>query len=165
MSLFTPEFGLVFWMLVVFLTLFVILAKYAWPAIVRMVDERADFIDKGVEYTREAKRDREKAREDAKALLAEAHKQQLEVLQQTERLKREMIADARKAAENEAKRVREAACLSIEQSKREAELQLRKQVASLSLLIAEKLIRKDLATDKTQTEMIGKLLNEFENKE
>ena len=76
-----------------------------------------------------------------------------------------MIADARKAAENEAKQVREAANLSIEQSKREAELQLRKQVASLSLQIAEKVMRKDLATDKTQMEMIGRLLNELENKE
>ena len=161
MSLFTPEFGLVFWMLVVFLILFGILAKYAWPAIVRMMDERADFIDKGVEY----KRDREKAQEDAKDLLTEARKQQLEVLQQTERLKREMIAEARKAAENEAKQVREAANLSIEQAKREAELQLRKQVASLSLQVAEKVMRKDLATDKNQMELIGKLLNELENKE
>jgi len=164
MSLFTPEFGLVFWMLVVFLILFGILAKYAWPAIVRMMDERADFIDKGVEYAREAKRDREKAQEDAKDLLTEARKQQLEVLQQTERLKREMIAEARKAAENEAKQVREAAN-SIEQAKREAELQLRKQVASLSLQVAEKVMRKDLATDKNQMELIGKLLNELENKE
>ena len=162
MSLFTPEFGLVFWMLVVFLILFGILAKYAWPAIVRMMDERADFIDKGVEYAREAKRDREKAQEDAKDLLTEARKQQLEVLQQTERLKREMIAEARKAAENEAK---QAANLSIEQAKREAELQLRKQVASLSLQVAEKVMRKDLATDKNQMELIGKLLNELENKE
>ena len=160
MSLFTPEFGLVFWMLVVFLILFGILAKYAWPAIVRMMDERADFIDKGVEYAREAKRDREKAQEDAKDLLTEARKQQLEVLQQTERLKREMIAEA-----NEAKQVREAANLSIEQAKREAELQLRKQVASLSLQVAEKVMRKDLATDKNQMELIGKLLNELENKE
>ena len=165
MSLFTPEFGLVFWMLVVFLILFGILAKYAWPAIVRMMDERADFIDKGVEYAREAKRDREKAQEDAKDLLTEARQQQLEVLQQTERLKREMIAEARKAAENEAKQVREAANLSIEQAKREAELQLRKQVASLSLQVAEKVMRKDLATDKNQMELIGKLLNELENKE
>ena len=75
-------------MLVVLLILFGILAKYAWPAIVPMMDERADFIDKGVEYAREAKRDREKAQEDAKDLLTEARKQQLEVLQQTERLKR-----------------------------------------------------------------------------
>ncbi|MEI3422155.1 MAG: hypothetical protein V8R91_14515 [Butyricimonas faecihominis] len=86
-------------------------------------------------------------------------------MQQTERLKREMIAEARKAAENEAKQVREAANLSIEQAKREAELQLRKQAASLSLQVAEKVMRKDLATDKNQMELIGKLLNELENKE
>ena len=147
MSLFTPEFGLVFWMLVVFLILFGILAKYAWPAIVRMLDERADFIDKGVVYSQEAKEDREKAQADVKTLLAEAHKQQLDVLQQTERLKREMIADARKAAENEAER------------------QLRVQVASLSLQIAEKVMRKDLSSDKAQMEIIGKLLDELENKE
>ena len=98
-------------------------------------------------------------------MLAEAHKQQLDVLQQTERLKREMIADARKAAENEAQRVREAANLSIEQAKREAERQLRVQVASLSLQIAEKVMRKDLSSDKAQMEIIGKLLDELENKE
>lgn len=165
MSLFTPEFGLVFWMLVVFLILFGILAKYAWPAIVHMLDDRADFIDKGVVYAQEAKEDREKAREDAKALLAEAHKQQLDVLQQTERLKREMIADARKAAEVEAQRMKSAANLSIEQAKREADRQLRAQVASLSLQVAEKVMRKDLSSDKAQMDMIGKLLNELENKE
>lgn len=55
--------------------------------------------------------------------------------------------------------------MSIEQAKREAELQLRKQVASLSLQVAEKVMRKDLATDKNQMELIGKLLNELENKE
>lgn len=165
MSLFTPEFGLVFWMLVVFLILFGVLAKFAWPAIVHQMDERADFIDKGVEYTKEAKEDREKAQADAQLLLAEARKQQLEVLQQTERLKREMIAEARQTAENEAKRVKEAANVSIEQSRREAELQMRKQVASLSLQIAERVMRKDLATDQAQMEMIDKLLDELENKE
>lgn len=55
MELFTPEFGLVFWMFLVFVILFVILAKYAWPAIMKSVDERADFIDKGVSYAQEAK--------------------------------------------------------------------------------------------------------------
>ena len=53
MELFTPEFGLVFWMFLVFVILFVILAKYAWPAIMKSVDERADFIDKGVSYAQE----------------------------------------------------------------------------------------------------------------
>lgn len=62
MALFEPEFGLVFWMLVVFLILLGILAKFAWPMILRSVEERADFIDKGVQYAQEAveKRNRQK---------------------------------------------------------------------------------------------------------
>ena len=55
MELFKPEFGLVFWMFFVFVVLFAILAKYAWPFIIRNIDERAEFIDKGVAYSQEAK--------------------------------------------------------------------------------------------------------------
>lgn len=165
MSLFTPEFGLAFWMLVVFLILLGILGKFAWPVIIKNMEERAAFIDKGVEFTREAQKDREQAKADAQKLLAEAHKQQLEVLQQTERLKREKIEEARQEADKEAHRVIEAAKLAVEQSKREADLQMRKQVGILSLQIAEKLVRRDLSTDKAQMEIIDKLLNELENKE
>ncbi|KIO44044.1 MULTISPECIES: F0F1 ATP synthase subunit B [Porphyromonadaceae] len=165
MSLFTPEFGLAFWMLVVFLILLGILGKFAWPVIIKNMEERAAFIDKGVEFTREAQKDREQAKVDAQKLLAEAQKQQLEVLQQTERLKREKIEEARQEADKEARRVVEAAKLAVEQSKREAELQMRRQVGILSLQIAEKLVRRDLSTDKAQMEIIDKLLNELENKE
>ena len=165
MSLFTPEFGLAFWMLVVFLILLGILGKFAWPVIIKNMEERAAFIDKGVEFTREAQKDREQAKVDAQKLLAEAQKQQLEVLQQTERLKREKIEEARQEADKEARRVVEAAKLAVEQSKREAELQMRRQVGILSLQIAEKLVRRDLSTDKAQMEIIDQLLNELENKE
>ena len=55
MGLFKPEIGLVFWMLVVFLIILAILAKYAWPVIIRSIEQRADFIDSGVKFTREAK--------------------------------------------------------------------------------------------------------------
>lgn len=50
MELFTPEFGLVFWMFVAFAVLFLVLAKWGWPAIMKSVESRADLIDKGVEY-------------------------------------------------------------------------------------------------------------------
>ena len=75
MELFTPEFGLVFWMFVVFVILFAILAKFAWPYIIRSLDERAELIDKGVEYAQEAKAQLDNAQADAKALLVEAQKQ------------------------------------------------------------------------------------------
>ena len=165
MSLFTPEFGLAFWMLVVFLLLFGILAKFAWPSIMRSMDERAAYIDKGVEYARDAEAEREKAKADVQALLAEARQQQMEVLQQTERLKREIIAKAQETATEEAKRISEAAQVAVEQARREAELQLRRQVASLSLQIAEKVMRKELSSDKTQAEIVEKLLDELKHKD
>lgn len=165
MSLFTPEFGLAFWMLIIFLLLLLVLGKYAWPAIIRNVDERAAFIDQGVEFTREAEKDREQAKLEVQALLADAHKQQIEVLRQTERMKQEIIEEARQTATKEAKRIVEAANLSIEQAKRESELQTRRRVGELSLQIAEKVIRKNLSEDSAQMELIGKLLNEVENRE
>ena len=165
MSLFTPEFGLAFWMLVVFLLLFGILAKFAWPSIMRSMDEWAAYIDKGVEYARDAEAEREKAKADVQALLAEARQQQMEVLQQTERLKREIIAKAQETATEEAKRISEAAQVAVEQARREAELQLRRQVASLSLQIAEKVMRKELSSDKAQAEIVEKLLDELEHKD
>ena len=165
MSLFTPEFGLAFWMLVVFLLLFGILAKFAWPSIMRSMDERAAYIYKGVEYARDAEAEREKAKADVQALLAEARQQQMEVLQQTERLKREIIAKAQETATEEAKRISEAAQVAVEQARREAELQLRRQVASLSLQIAEKVMRKELSSDKAQAEIVEKLLDELEHRD
>ena len=72
MALFEPEFGLVFWMLVVFLILLGILAKFAWPMILKSVEERADFIDKGVQYAQEAVEKKKQAEKDAQALYAEA---------------------------------------------------------------------------------------------
>ena len=87
MELFTPEFGLVFWMFVVFVILFAILAKFAWPYIIRSLDERAELIDKGVEYAQEAKAQLDNAQADAKALLVEAQKQQMEILHEAAQMK------------------------------------------------------------------------------
>ena len=84
MALFEPEFGLVFWMLVVFLILLGILAKFAWPMILKSVEERADFIDKGVQYAQEAVEKKKQAEKDAQALYAEAQRRQLEIVQEAQ---------------------------------------------------------------------------------
>jgi F-type H+-transporting ATPase subunit b len=160
MVLFTPEFGLVFWMLVIFLILLGVLGKYAWPLIIKSMDERAAFIDKGVEFTQEAEKDREQAKTDARVLLTDTRKQQMEILQQTERAKQEIIENAQKAATHEAKRIMESARLSIEQAKVDAELQLRERAGLLSLQIAEQVIRRNLSSEEAQMELIDKLLNE-----
>lgn len=160
MELFKPELGLVFWMFIVFAVLFLILAKFAWPVIIKGMEERAAFIGKGVEYTREAQAQLAQAKEEAQSVLVDAQKQQMEIVRETDLLKNKIIEEAKQAASLEAKKVIDAAAVSIEQSRRQAEAQFRKEVSTLSLQIVEKLMRKDLSTDTAQTELIEKLISE-----
>ena len=164
MELFMPEAGLVFWMFVVFVVLFAILAKFAWPVITKMVDDRAALIDKGVEYAEAAKASLEDSEAQARAILAEANRQQMEIMQEAAQMKAQIIEEAKKAATAEAKKLVDAAAISIEQSRKEAELQFRQEVSQFALTIAENIIRKELAGDKAQAEMVEQLLNELEHK-
>ncbi len=158
-----PELGLVFWMFVVFAILFAILAKFAWPVIIKSLDERAELIDKGVEYAQEAKIQLDNAQVNAQTLMVEAQKQQMEILHEAAQMKTRIIEEARQAASVEAKKVMDAAAVSIEQARKESELQFRREVSTLALQIVEKMMRKQLSDNKAQVEMIDKLLNEFEN--
>lgn len=164
MALFQPEFGLIFWMLVVFLIILGILAKYAWPVIIRSIEERAEFIDSGVKYAEEAQQQLDSANARIEEMMAEAHRQQMDSLQETERMKRGMIEEAKKQASVEVQKMMEEAKFSIEQARHEAEMQVRKQVSRLSLDIAEKLLRRDLSGDAAQVELVNKMLDEIETK-
>ncbi len=162
MELFTPDFGLIFWMFIAFILLFCILLKWGWPVIIKTMDQRADTIDKGVEYAREAKEQLDNAREEARKFVAEAQKQQAEILRDAAKMKTQIIEEARKEASEEAKKVMDAAKISIEQQRKEAQLQIRDEVSRFSLEIAEKMVRKQLSDNKAQVELVGKLLDEIE---
>lgn len=164
MALFQPEFGLIFWMLVVFLIILGILAKYAWPVIIRSIEERAEFIDSGVKYAEEAQQQLDSANARIEEMMAEAHRKQMDSLQETERMKRGMIEEAKKQASVEVQKMMEEAKFSIEQARHEAEMQVRKQVSRLSLDIAEKLLRRNLSGDAEQVELVNKMLDEIETK-
>ena len=162
MELFTPDFGLVFWMFVAFIILFFILAKWGWPVILKNIDERANTIDKGVEYAREAKAQLDSARADAQKYIEDAQKQQAEMLRDAAKMKSQLIEDAKREASAEAQKVMDAAKVSIEQSRKEAELQFRKDVSKFSLENAEKMVRNQLKEDKAQNELVNKMLDERE---
>ena len=162
MELFTPAFGLVFWMFVVFVLLCLLLGKFAWPAIIKMMSERADLIDKGVAYAQEAKQHMDNAKAEADKFILDAKKQQSEILREAARMKAQIIEDAKEAATLEAKKVMDAAQLSIAQERKEAELQFRNEVSAFAIQIAEKLLRERMANDKAQSQLVDKLLNELE---
>ena len=160
MELFTPEFGLVFWMFVAFLCLYFILAKFAWPFIIKSMEERADLIDKGVAYAQEAKRQLDNAKDEASKLIAEAHAQQADILREASKIKNQIVEDARTEAAAEAKKVSEAARVSIEQARKESEKQLRQEVGEIALQIAEKVIRREVANDQAQQQLVEQYLSE-----
>ncbi|MDE6341600.1 MAG: F0F1 ATP synthase subunit B [Muribaculaceae bacterium] len=162
MELFTPDFGLVFWMFIAFILLFFILAKWGWPVIIKQMEGRADAIDKGVEYAREAKEQLDHARESAREVIGEAQAQQAEMLREAAKMKSQIIEDAKKEASEEARKVMEAAKVSIEQSRKEAELQFRNEVSKFSIDIAEKMVRNQLRNDEDQKKLVDKMLDEIE---
>lgn len=164
MELFTPDFGLVFWMFIAFAVLFLALAKFAWPVIIKSMESRADLIDKGVEFAQNAKEQLDNARAEAEKYLAEAQKQQAEILRDAAKMKTQIIEEARKEASDEAKKVMDAAKLAIEQSRKEAELQFKNEVSKFSINIAEKMLRKQMSSTEAQNELVNKLLDEIEYK-
>ena len=162
MELFTPEFGLVFWMFVSFILLFIVLAVWGWPVIIKNMDHRAETIDKGVEDAREAKEQLDNARAEARKYIEQAQKQQAEMLRDAAKMKSQIIEEARNEASLEAKKVMDAAKVSIEQSRKEAELQFRNEVSKFSIDIAEKMVRRSIKDDKQQAQLVDKLLDEIE---
>ena len=163
MELFTPDFGLIFWMFISFIILFVVLAIWGWPVILKNMDQRADTIDKGVEYAREAKDQLDNAKAAAQKYMDEAQQQQAEMLREAARMKTQLIEEARKEASEEAKKVMDAARVSIEQQRKEAELQFRNEVSKFSLDIAEKMVRGNLADDKSHHALVDKMLDEIQS--
>ncbi len=164
MELFTPDFGLIFWMFVSFGVLFLVLWRYAWPIILKGLDQRADLIDKGVEYAQNAKLQLDNAKEEADKYLAQARRQQADMLREADKMKNQIIEEARSEAQREAQKVMDQAKVSIAQQQKEAEQAFRDQVSDFALQIAEKVAKQNLADDKAQTRLVDSLLDEMESK-
>lgn len=162
MELFTPDFGLIFWMFVSFAILFVILWRWGWPAIMKGVSDRADLIDKGVEYAQSAKQQLDHAREEADKYIADARRQQAEMLREADKMKTQIIEEARAAAQTEAKKVMDSAKQSIEQERKAAQEQFRNEVSTFALDIAQKVVRNQMKEEKAQEKLVNSLLDEIE---
>ncbi|MCH5247281.1 MAG: F0F1 ATP synthase subunit B [Muribaculaceae bacterium] len=163
MELFTPESGLIIWMFVAFAILFLILWKFAWPSIMKGIDGRADFIDKGVEYAQNAKEQLDGARKEADEILAQARRQQADMLREADRMKSEIVEEARSAAQIEANKVMEQAKVSIAQARKEAEQSLKAEVGSIALDIATKVVKNQLQDQKAQAKLVDTLMDEMAN--
>lgn len=163
MELFTPGFGLVFWMFVSFAVLFLILWKFAWPVILKTVDNRADLIDKGVEYAQNAKESLDTAQQQAEKIIADARVKEGDILRDAETLKTQIVEQARTEARKEGQKELDAAKLAIQQARKDARQQIRQEVSEFAIQIAEKVLRGEMTDQKAQAKLVNNLLDEIEN--
>ena len=164
MSLLLPDSGLLFWMFLSFGIVFVVLAKYGFPIIVKMVEGRKTYIDQSLEVAREANAQLSKLKEQGEALVVAANKEQGRILKEAMQERDKIIHEARKQAEAAAQKELDEVKEQIQIEKDEAIRDIRRQVAILSVDIAEKVIRKNLDDKREQMEMIDRMLDEVLNK-
>ncbi len=162
MELFTPDYGLIFWMFIAFGVLFLVLWKFAWPMILKSVDERADLIDKGVEYAQEAKIQLDNARSEAEEYLNTARKEQAQILRDADKMKTQIIEQARVADQAEAQKVMDNAKLQIQQQQKEAQQQFRNQVSEFAIQIAGKIVKNQMKEDEAQNKLVNSMLDQIE---
>lgn len=160
-SFLTPDFGLLFWMLIAFLVVFFILAKFGFPAMIQMVEERKRFIDESLQSAREANEKLANIKVQSDEILKEAQQRQSQILKDAAATRDRIVREAKEKASAEAARIIEDARLQIAAEREKAQRDARKQVATLSVKIAGKVIAKNLEKDEQQIEWIDRLLDEM----
>lgn len=160
MDLVTPGIGLIFWTTLFFLILLLLLGKFAWPAILTAIRARNESIKLALEAAEKAKEEMAKLQADNEKILAAAKAERDAIMKEAKQLKEKLIAEAREQASEEARKLVANARESIQAEKKAAIIDLKDQVANLSLDIAEKLLKQKLEDGKAQKELINTLIKE-----
>lgn len=160
MELVTPEIGLVFWTTVSFLILFFLLAKFAWKPIMSAIDDRERSIEDALLKAEAAKDEMARLTNENEALLKETRAERDLILLEAKKLKDQIIHEAKDSAQKEGARQIELARIEINNQKNIAMADVKNQVASLSLEIAEKILRKQFEDQSKQDDLVADLLKE-----
>ena len=161
MGLLTPDPGLMFWMIIVFGVVFFVLAKYGFPVIIDMVEDRKAYIDDSLKAAREANEQLVNVKAEGEKVLAQAREEQARILNEASATRDRIIKDAQERAMLEGQRLMDEMKKQIETEKESAIRDIRRQVAVLSVDIAEKVMRSKLADEKEQMELIDRMLDEM----
>lgn len=158
MGLVTPEFGLLFWMILSFLTVMIILRKFAWKPILGMIKDREKSIEDALQSAENAKAEMNNLKAENEKILQEARNQRDMMIKEAREIREQMIAEAKGKAKAEGEKMLTSAREAIQNEKMAAITDLKNQVAQLSIDIAEKIIARELSSENKQKELIGDML-------
>ena len=160
MNLITPDSGLVVWMTIIFAIVFFILAKFGFPVITSMVKKRNDKIHDSLAAARLAEEKLATLAQEQQELIDKARVEQAALLKEAAAARDNLIAQAKEQAKEEVEKILQAAKLEIAAQREDALKDVRRQVAEISLDVAEKVIRKTLEGSQEQTELVDRLIDE-----
>ena len=154
------SYGLFFWQAIILVILIVLLAKFAWKPILTALAAREEGISNALLAAENAKKDMQNLKADNEKLLAEARAERDLMMKEAREIKEKMIADAKSEAQGQGEKMIESAKATIESEKNAAMTELKNQVSSLSLEIAETLLKGELSNKEAQTKLVEKMLGD-----
>ena len=160
MELVKPDFGLVFWMTVSFLIVVFLMRKFAWGPILTMLKERETSIEDALNAAKKAKEEVANMKAENERILQEARNERDKILKEARDTKDAIVNEARTKAQVEGDRMITIARETINNEKMAAITELKNQVATLSIEIAEKVIRQQLSSDEKQKALVQELLKD-----
>ena len=160
MDLVTPDIGLIFWTTLSFLILLFILGKFAWKPILNSVNERESSILKALDEADNARKEMENLTADNERILKEARAERETMIKEARDIKTKMISDAKEEAKATAETMILQAQEAIKNEKKSAMTDLKNQVASLSIEIAEKVVKEELSNKDKQLKLVDDMLGD-----
>lgn len=155
------SFGLFFWQLLLLVLLLLVLRKYAWKPILNAVEERESGIKDALDAAENAKKEMQNLTADSERLLKEARVEREAMMKEARELKEKIVSDAKELAKTEGDKMIKQAQLAIESEKKAAVAEIKDQVASLSLEIAEKVIKGEFSDKNKQLKLVEELVGEI----
>jgi len=162
MELIKPDLGLLIWMLISFSVVVYILAKFAWKPILSALRQRERSISKSLEAAQRAKDEMAKIEFGNEKITQLAKTERENLLKEAKEIKNNIIEEAKKTAKQEAKKIVEEARQSVEGEKNQAINEIKNQIASLSVDIAEKIIKQNLGDESTQKSLVDDLIKDID---
>ena len=160
MDLITPDFGLLFWMILSFSIVLIVLKKFAWKPVLGAIKEREESIHDALAQAEKAKEEMTKLQAGNEDLLKQAREERDGLIKDARDARDKMVNDAKDLAKTEADKIMTSARETIDNEKVAAVAEIKTQVALLSIEIAEKILRDELSAEDKQKKLVNNLLED-----
>jgi len=160
MELLTPDLGLLFWTLLAFLIVFFILKKFAWPAIIKGLNEREENISNSIATAEKVKLEMAQLKRENEDFLAKTREERAVIIREAKEIKDKMINEAKEQAKVVAAKIVADAQETINREKLLAITEMKNQIGTLVIEVSEKVLRRELANKTEQEAFIKQLAQE-----